>query len=187
MSIASSTTAKQMASMSIDGQRLELLGGVIHMMSPAGNEHGRVASAIGWRIGPFVNANQLGDTYAAETGFLIEQNPDTVRAPDFAFIRQSRLDEIGSVQGFWPGAPDLVAEVVSPNDAYSDVEQKALQWLDCGCSVVWVVDPKQQHVTVYRSAAEISVLKSDAVLEAPALLPGWSLCVGDLFSGRNAG
>lgn len=185
MSVASPTTAKQLAAMSIAGQRMELIHGEIRMMSPASNEHGRIASAICWRIAPFVNANGLGETYAAETGFLIQQNPDTVRAPDFAFISQERLDQVGPVTGFWPGAPDLVAEVVSPNDAYSDVEQKALQWLSCGATAVWVVDPKQRHITDYRTATDISVLTSDAVLEIPELLPGWMLKVGDLFSGNR--
>jgi Uma2 family endonuclease len=150
-------------------------------MSPAGNEHGRVALSLSWRVAGFVDEHNLGAVYAAETGFLLSRNPDTVRAPDFAFIRQQRIDEIGPVTGFWPGAPDLVAEVVSPNDSFADVEAKSLGWLAAGCHVVWVAEPRQRHVTVYRSPEDITVLHSDAVLTEPELLPGWSANVEDLF------
>ena len=180
-STVSPTTAEQLAAMPDDGQRYELVHGELRMMSPAGNEHGRIASAIGWRVGSFVNEHQLGATFAAETGFLIRRDPDTVRAPDFAFVSQRRLDEVGAVSGYWPGAPDIAAEVVSPTDAFSDVEQKALEWLAAGSQVVWVVDPRQRHVTVYRSPNEITVLESDTRLDAPDLLRDWSVPVGDLF------
>lgn len=162
--------------------RYELIRGELKTMSPAGNQHGRIAMRLGWRVAQFVESNRLGATYTAETGFLIQRDPDTVRAPDFAFVVQSRLDEVGEVAGFWPGAPDIAAEVISPGDSFSDVEQKSLQWLECGASVVWVVDPQQRHVTVYRAADDIVILDSEATLEAKALLPGWSMPVSDLFN-----
>lgn len=85
-------------------------------MSPAGNVHGYLAMRLGGLIAAFVEENSLGRVYAAETGFVIARNPDTVLAPDVSFVAQTRLDKVGPVDGSWPGAPDLATEVVSPND-----------------------------------------------------------------------
>ena len=174
-------TAVDLLAIFNDGQRYELIDGEIRAMSPAGNTHGKIAMALGFRLAAFVQEHGLGAVYAAETGFLIQQNPDTVRAPDVAFITQKRLDEVGPVEGYWPGAPDIVAEVVSPTDRFSDVEQKALHWLRAGSQIVWIVDPAQAHVTEYRSAVDIRVLGSDERLTAPQILPGWEVKIAELF------
>lgn len=174
-------TAEQLAAMQDDGQCYELVDGELLIMSPAGNEHGQIAAVLCTHVGSHILNHKLGTSFAAETGFLIGRNPDTVRAPDFAFITQQRMDEVGPVAGYWPGAPDLVAEVVSSGDKFSHVESKSLQWLSAGTKVVWVVDPRQRHVTVYRSRSDIQVLEEDAELHEPILLPCWRLRVGDLF------
>jgi Uma2 family endonuclease len=85
------------------------------------------------------------------------------------------------VDGFWPGAPDLAVEVDSPDDSFSAVEAKSLAWLAAGARVVWVVDPRQEHVTVYRSREDIVVLDRESALAAPDLLPGWQVRVGEIF------
>jgi Uma2 family endonuclease len=175
-------TAADLLTASDDGQLYELIDGVKRAMSPAGNKHGKIAMALGFRLAAFAQEHRLGAVYAAETGFLIQQNPDTVRAPDVAFITQARIDEVGPVDGYWPGAPDIVAEVVSPNDRFSDTEQKALHWLRAGSQVVWVVDPAQTHVTEYRGVSEIRVLSSDETLTMPQLLPGWEVKIAELFA-----
>lgn len=175
-------TAADLLAISDDGQRYELIEGEVRTMSPAGNKHGKIAMALGFRLAAFVQEHGLGAVYAAETGFLIHQDPDTVRAPDVAFVTQVRIDEVGPVDGYWPGAPDIVAEVVSPNDRFSETEQKALGWLKAGSKIVWVVDPAQSHVTEYRSPTDIRVLGSDEILNAPQLLPGWEVTIAELFA-----
>jgi Uma2 family endonuclease len=110
------TTANDLLQMPDDGFRYELVRGELTKMSPAGNKHGRFAANITGSLVPHVKANKLGAVYAAETGFWLASEPDTVRAPDVAFVSQKRLDEVGDVDGFWPGAPDLVVEVISPSD-----------------------------------------------------------------------
>ncbi len=179
--ITSRITADQLAAMPDDGRRYELIDGELKVMSPAGGEHGQIAAEFCWRVGQFVRENQLGSVFAAETGFLIGRNPDTVRAPDFAFVTRRRCDAAGRVTGYWPGAPDIAAEVISPGDSFADVEEKVLCWLAAATQVVWAIEPRQRHVTVYRSASDITVLASAVSLDAADLLPGWSMLVRDLF------
>jgi Uma2 family endonuclease len=175
-------TADELIRMADDGYRYELIAGERHRMSPAGNEHGRVAMSLGGQLFAFVKEHGLGAVYAAETGFILSRDPDTVRAPDVAFITQHRLDEVGVVAGYWPAAPDLAAEVVSPSDSYSEIADKALAWLEAGTQLVWVVDPQGRNVTVYRRPDDVQVLDAQATLDAPSLIPGWQVTVGELFS-----
>lgn len=123
----------------------------------------------------------LGVVYAAETGFLLATTPDTVRAPDVAFVSRERLARQGEVEGYWPGAPDLVMEVISPADHYADVEDKVVDWLAAGVRLVVVVNPRKQVVTLYRSLVQITVLGVGASIDAPEIIPGWTLPVEDVF------
>jgi Uma2 family endonuclease len=127
-----------------------------------------------------VDEHDLGAVYAAETGFLLARNPDTVRAPDVAFVRADRLASTAE-EGFFPGPPDLAVEVVSPSDSYSAVEEKVFEWLDSGCRVVVVLDPRRQVATVYRSRQSISLLSPPDLLSAEDLVPGWSVPLAQLF------
>ncbi|MEI6540467.1 MAG: Uma2 family endonuclease, partial [Planctomycetota bacterium] len=108
-------------------------------------------------------------------------NPDTVRAPDLAFVSQTRVDQVGSVKGYWPGCPDLVAEVVSQHDAYSKVQAKALAWIEAACRIVWIVDPGQKHVTEFRSESSIRIFTAKDRLAVSDVFGDWSIEVGKLF------
>ena len=114
------------------GHRYELVRGELREMPPAGHVHGEIALSIGAELRQFVKENRLGKTYAAETGFKVATSPDHVLAADAAFIRRERAENVGESTGFWPGAPDLAVEVISPRDTYSDVAEKALDWLGAG-------------------------------------------------------
>ena len=153
-------------------------------MAPAGNKHGYLALEMGAELRNHVKASKLGRTYTAETGFKIASDPDTVRAPDAAFVSQARLDRIGEVEGYWPGAPDLAVEVVSPNDVHTEVVEKSLSWLEAGCRMVLVVDPGQRTVTVYRSLEDIRILRAEAgdVVDGTDVVPGWRLALAELFA-----
>lgn len=154
-------------------------------MSPAGHKHGRVAMRIATPLDTHVTTNELGAVYAAETGFLIASDPDTVRAPDVAFVSQQRLDKVGDVEGYWPGAPDLVVEVISPGDTYTEVEEKVFEWLGAGARMVVVVNPRKRAVTVYRSLTDIVVLTEDDILDGADVVPGWTMAVKDIFRLGN--
>ncbi|MCO6458233.1 MAG: Uma2 family endonuclease [Pirellulaceae bacterium] len=176
------TTAEQLAALSADGRRYELVDGVLRMMSPAGGDHGEVAAELLLQIRRHAKQHHLGRTYAAETGFLLGRNPDTVIAPDVAFVSYDRL---GGPQvrhaGYVPLAPDLVAEVVSPNDRRRDVELKATAWLQAGVQVVLVVDPQSSTVCEYRRNVEVRV-HSDGYVDLDDVLPGFQLDVAALFA-----
>ena len=175
-------TAEELLDMPDDSSRHELVRGELRKMAPAGNAHGYVAMNVGVSLGVHVKANNLGRVYAAETGFKLASNPDTVLAPDAAFVRQERLDKAGETSGYWPGAPDLVVEVVSPNDRHSDVVEKALAWLEAGCRMVLVADPERRTVTVYRSLLEIRILTGCDAIDGAGVVPGWKLPLAEIFA-----
>lgn len=177
-------TAEELLGKPDDGLRYELVRGELRELAPAGNKHGYLGSEILAELRNYVKANQLGRTYTAETGFKIATDPDTVRAPDAAFVGQSRLDRVGEVEGYWPGAPDLAVEVISPNDVHTEVVEKSLSWLEAGCRMVLVVDPGQRTVTVYRSLEDIRILRAEArdVIDGGDVVPDWRLPLAELFA-----
>jgi Uma2 family endonuclease len=174
--------AEDLLRMPEDGFRYELVRGELRKMTPAGHEHGKISVKITWRLAQYVESNSLGTVYAAETGFLLSSEPDTVRAPDVAFVRAERVAEVGDSEGYWPGAPDLAVEVISPGDVYGEVEEKVFDWLRAGTMMVVVVNPRQRAVTVYRSLTDIMVLTEADTLSGGKVVPGWALAVKDLFA-----
>jgi Uma2 family endonuclease len=175
-------TADELLHMPDDGFRYELVRGELRRMTPAGSQHGRIAVRITWRLAQHVEANDLGTVYAAETGFRLSTNPDTVRAPDVAFVSRDRVEAVGDVEGFWPEAPQLAVEVISPGDSYADVEEKVFDWLDAGTKMVVVVNPRQSSATVYRSPTDITALGEADVLEGGVIVPGFELVVQEIFA-----
>ena len=173
--------AEELLLMPEDGVRRELVEGEIRETNPAGYMHGRIAMNVSTPLDRYVREQGIGIVFAAETGFKISSNPDTVRAPDVAFVRRERIEEVGAVEGYWPGAPDLVGEVVSPNDSYTGVEEKVLAWLEAGTRTVVVVEPRTKTVTVRYSRTEIRVFTEGDVLDVSEVVPGWTMPVPDVF------
>lgn len=161
--------------------RYELINGELKKMSPTGHEHGRITIRLTVPLAQHIRANQLGEVYAAETGFKLTSNPDTVRAPDIAFVCQQRVDEVGATRGYWPGAPDLAVEVLSPDDRQSQVTLKVSEWFTGGAKQVWIVSPKLRSISVYRSATDITTLSEKDTLDGVDLIPGFRLAVAEVF------
>ena len=174
------TTAEQLFQ-APDLGRCELLRGELIMMSPAGSEHGMIVAEIAGILRDFVKPRALGVILGAETGFRVAKDPDSVLAPDVAFIRADRIGG-GLPKGFFPGAPDLAVEVLSPNDRAGEVLAKAQDWLNAGCASVWVADPKTQTVTVYGADRKAIMLTSAEVLTDGELLPGFNTPVAGIFT-----
>jgi Uma2 family endonuclease len=175
------TTAAELAAMPADGRCYELLRGELRMMSPAGSLHGKIAARLLASLLQHVEAGDLGTVYAAETGFQIGSNPDTVRAPDVAFVARQRLEAVDETTGYLPLAPDLAAEVVSPNDRYTEVEAKVRDWLAAGARLVLVVDPVTRTARSYQDAPQPEVLDATGSLDGGDVVPGWRMPLEALF------
>lgn len=173
-------TADELLRMPRGSQRYELVRGELRQSMPAGHEHGRLAMRIALSLARHVEAAALGEVYAAETGFQLAE--DHVRAPDVAFVRSERVTQMGAAPGYWPGAPDLAVEVLSPNDRYTDVEEKVADWLAAGTRMVVVVNPARRSLTVIRSPADVQVLSETATLDGDDVVPGWRLPAAAIFS-----
>ncbi len=159
----------------------ELIEGVIKRMSPAGWKHGEVSADFVRRLAQHVKDQDLGKTFSTETGFTIARDPDTVRAPDAAFIRKDHLPATPPEDAFWPGPPDLAVEVISPSDTTGEIDDKVKAWLDAGSAMVWVVNPKWRSVTVYRSATDIKTLTENDELSGEDVLPGFRCRLREIF------
>jgi Uma2 family endonuclease len=177
-------TQQELLDLPDDHMRHELIKGELITMPLAGCEHGQIALWIGRLLGTHIAKNKLGCSFGAGTGFLIERDPDTVRAPDFAFVAKNSTKP-RTPKGFFPGAPDLAVEVISPDDCVMEVEDKIQQWLDAGCQSVWVVKPTRQTITIHQNNAQPQVLHPADDIHAPDLLPGFQAKVKDLFPPRK--
>lgn len=163
-----------------DGSRQELVRGVIETMPPAQGPHGACCSRLDRRLGRFVEEHRLGEVFANDTGFVTEHDPDSVRGADVAFWSRQRLPQVPK-EDYIDLPPDLAVEVVSPNDHYSRVQRKVRHYLDCAVRLIWVIDPIDRSVTVYRSRQQASILTENGTLSGEEVVPGFSCPVAELF------
>ena len=176
--VTQTITAQQLFEMP-GHEHFDLVEGGLVPRLPLGFDQGCIVTDIGGNSREFVRARKLG-VVAAEAGFCVARNPDTVRAPDVAFVRAERVPP-GGVRAFFDGAPDLAVEVISPNDRASEFLAKADDWLRFGCVAVWVVDPETKTVTVYSHRPQTLFLSVNDTLVCEELLPGFSLPVSQVF------
>src|SRR5262245_43829859 len=162
-----------------DGSRQELVRGEVVTMPPPGGRHGVCCSKINRRLGTFAEDNNSGTVTCNDTGFISERDPDTVRGADVAFWRRERLPEVP--EGYIEVAPDLAVEVISPSDHYSRVQATIRHHLTHGVRLLWVVDPEDRSVTVYRSLHEATILTETDTISGEDVLPGFSCRVADLL------
>ena len=175
-------TAEELLAMPDDGFRYELLRGELIKMPPAGHMSSFYEMRVGIKLSAFIDENKLGRTYSSNGGFRLASNPDTVLAPDASFVRQERVDAVGDGDGYFPGAPDLAIEVISPSDRYTEVEAKVEEWLNAGTLMVVVVNPRNRTVRVYRSLTDSILLTEANTLDGGDVVPGWRLPVSDIFA-----
>jgi len=165
-------TADDLLHLNLPNKRTELVRGVLVVREPAGYRHGDVAARLTNLLMNHVNAHDLGRVLAAETGFKLATDPDTVRAPDVAFIRRERLPDPPPT-GYAALAPDLVVEVLSPDDRPGEVLAKIADWLRAGTQLVWVVDPARHAARVYRADGSESLAAQDGMLDGEDVVPGF--------------
>lgn len=174
-------TAEELAQLPDDGYRYELVRGVLRRMAPGSFEPSVIAVRISARLFNFADEHGLGTVSGADGGYVLERGPDTVRAPDVAFVRTDRVPTREEQQHFAELAPDLVVEVISPSDRMADVEEKVEQYLALGVPLVWVFHPRRRTVTVRRPGQAPRVLRDGDVVEGEEILPGFRLAVSDVF------
>lgn len=176
-------TADELLRMPDDGfHRYELVRGRLLTMTPAGSLHGAVSMRLALAIGSHVEQHRLGVVFSADTGYKLESDPDTVRAPDVSFVARERIPAGGIPKAFWPGAPDLAVEVRSPDDNLTDIAEKIEQYLATGVRQVWFVDPSTRTVTIHRPTAVPLILSQASTLTGGDLLPGFQYPLARLFS-----
>jgi Uma2 family endonuclease len=176
-------TAEDLFWMPDNGKRRELVKGELREMPPAGSVHGAFGGRLQAYLGIHILNHQLGQIFLAETGFIIKRAPDTVRAPDIAFISKERLPE-PLPDGYLPVAPDLAVEVVSPSDSAREVRDKVNEWLNFGVRMVWVVEPRKRTIKEYRLNSDeqpVRIFGEDDVLDGGDVVPGFSLPVCKVF------
>ena len=179
MSPATLITADDLLRLHLPDKRTELIRGRLVVRDPGGARHGAVAMRLGYRIMAHVDAHDLGRVYAAETGFKIEADPDTVRAPDVAFIAKHRLPEV-EPRGYPAWAPDLAVEVLAHDDHPAETLEKIAQWLKAGVRLVWVVDAERRTGRVYRADGSEALLDPNDALDGEEVLPGFRLPLAEL-------
>ena len=162
-----------------DGKRYELIRGVLVEKMPTGDPHADTVTRTSNLIFTYSEDTNFGVVRSGEPGFRLGRNPDTVRAPDVAWIAPGRIEE--GTQGFPELAPDLAVEVKSPSNTTAEMTSKAEMWLSNGSLQTWVVNPENTTVTIHRPYAEPVSLSEDEVLEGGELLPGFSVEVWRLF------
>jgi Uma2 family endonuclease len=175
-------TAEDLLRMPRDDWRYELIEGVLYRMPPPGFEHGSITGQLAGLLFAHAHRQKIGRVLGAETGFQIGSGPDTVRAPDVAFVSNERLREASfDPKKYFPGAPDFLCEVLSPSDSYSDVEKKVAQWLSAGSRMVVLADSSKRLLFVHRPGQPVQILSENDTLDASDAVTGWTVRVADIF------
>src|SRR6266571_2873518 len=150
-------TATDVERISIPGKQVELVRGQLIVREPPGTHHGAISANLAYHLSDFVRRHDAGTVFAQDTGFKIASDPDTVRAPDVAFVVRERAALIQK-RGYAELAPDLLAEILSPDDRPAEVLAKVADWLTAGTRIVWVIDPQRRDARVYRRDGTLTVL-----------------------------
>lgn len=163
-----------------DARRYELVRGVPRVSEPPGGVHGRIAAKLAAHLPGHVEGLGLG-TVLAETGYLVQRVPDTVRGPDVSFVSRTRLPPDQIPEQFIPGAPDLAVEILSPSSRWSDVEETLADYFAAGARLVWVVDARERRVIVRYPDRPPRVAVAGESLDGEDVVPGYALALVELF------
>jgi Uma2 family endonuclease len=150
-------------------------------MAPTGEPHAEIEANLAFELNRFVKSQGIGKVLCGEIGIITGRDPDTVRGADVAFLSNERLGQRTSGSGYLDVAPELIVEIISPNDRWTDVQDKLEEYFAFGVDTVWLVNPKRREVTVYRSPTDATLLSVSATLAGGAILPGFEVPVAELF------
>lgn len=164
-----------------DSQRSELIEGKIKIMSPSGFLHGNIELNVGSTLKAFVSRNKLDHVMVGEVGVYIQRNPDTVRGADVLYISRQRMAQVTS-DSYLDIAPELIVEVLSSNDYWSEINRKLVDYFSINVDRIWIVDPSSQSVHIYKSLTDITILEQEDSILDEEILPGFECKVSDFFS-----
>ena len=174
-------TADDLLRLDSEGVRGELVRGVLHETMLTGELHGKIVTNLVYELGFFVKPNRLGTLLASDAGIWLERDPDTVRAPDVAFISAERLPLDSWNRHYCTVVPDFVVEVASPRDSRSALHERAHMWLGHGVRLVWIVKPATRSVDVYQPGAPTVTVSEHDLLDGLNVLPGFTCEVSTIF------
>jgi len=174
-------TAEELMNLPDDDLRHELINGELVTVPLPKAPHARAATRLGAPLVQFVEDHDLGEVYIGDVGYQLTWNPDTALGPDVSFMSKQRLKEMGEVEGYWQGPPDLAVEVLSAGDRRGKVNKEISLWLGSGTKQVWIVDPKHRTVMIYRSESDTTTFSGSDYLESQDLFPGFRLSLDRIF------
>ena len=163
-----------------NGKHRELVAGEVVETMPTGGVHSAVARRVIEQLGAWARAGDRGEV-GPESGFILARDPDLVRAPDVFYVAKSRFPPTGVPEAFWPMAPDLAVEVISPWETAVEIHDKAIEYLDAGTALVWIIYPRSQEVVVQTPDGLSRTLRENDVLQDEKVLPGFRCAVEELF------
>ena len=173
-------TGEELAAMGNIGRTELVKGEIIHLM-PTGHPHSFYEVNLATFLNVFVRTHKLGRVLGGEVGIYTHRQPDTVRGADVAFISHERLAQVQS-KSFLDVCPELIVEVMSPDDTWSEVHEKLEEYFAVGAQLIWVVDPRRQRLHVYRSLTNLEILTAQDTLTGGEILPGFQVLVAELFT-----
>ena len=174
-------TAEELFELDDDGCRHELIKGVLTSMPPTGEPHSRKLTTLTMYLALFIRDHKVGYGYVGEPGFFITSDPDTVLAPDFAFVRKARADAILDQPGFIRLVPDFVVEILSPSETAVHINAKVSTYLSAGVELIWLVDPHERTVTVHQPGQPTLFLTAEDSIDGGDVLPGFEMSIGELL------
>lgn len=173
-------TAEEMADVADELGRCELVDGRIVSMAPTGVPHGEIETEVAFHLRVWAKASNRGRVMGGEVGIFIRRNPDTVRAADVLFISHERYARRGPTS-YLDVAPELIVEIVSPEDRFSQMTEKLGDYFGAGVDRVWIVDPRVKRVFSYRAPDQHVTFEAEDRLVDEEILPGFAVVVGELF------
>ncbi|MFM8294805.1 MAG: Uma2 family endonuclease [Microcystaceae cyanobacterium] len=173
-------TDEQFMALPEDDRLYEYIDGELIVVANSGVEHGYLALTLGYFLTGFVRHHQLGITCDSSTAFKMKTG--NKRSPDVAFIAKERLQGLKRLpKGFFEGAPDLVVEIISPNNTFEEIHHKLVEYFENGTRLAWVILPDEECVLVYHQPKPSKLLLLEDSLEGEAVIAGFQLPLKELF------
>ncbi|MBD2079862.1 Uma2 family endonuclease [Leptolyngbya sp. FACHB-17] len=164
-----------------NGDRYEIVDGELKIVGNSGMLHGHIASVLIVFLGGLVRSQKLGVICDSSTAFKMKSG--NKRSPDISFVAKDRLKGLKKLpRGFFEGAPDLAVEVISPSNTFEEIHQKIVEYFESGSRLVWVINPDEESVIVYRSATPDRLLKKADFLDGEEVVDGFRLAIAELFT-----